>query len=234
MNDDSFPCAPLETHDAVSLCERADVALDPEVVSYARVQAVHHRVLLLEIDDDEATESGYRGLPATRRVLVGTLDVLRARYDVNESLDAVRWLEGHTPEWLSERVRATFAAAGLAPRAVTRWAEEDVAEIRATPQYTCSSIFVGTSPPRPLAPWHDASPALGALDSVVQFVTGSALAALMFVAMEVARDHDRIITVVAPPLMFLAARGIAWLYRSLSERHSPRGRRFAGAAARTA
>jgi hypothetical protein len=230
MNDDSFPCEPLETRAALDLCERADVLLDRTLTSYAGVRAVTHRVLLLEIAANPVAESGYRDLPPERRTVVGTLDVLRDLYDPSDTVRDVRWVEGPPPAALAARVRATFAAAGLAPQPVQRWAEDTVAEIRARRRRTSLSLFIRTRPAGFVGQWLDpigtargAAPML----ALLTLFTVTSIPLMFFTpGVEViAADATLLATM-------LVLDGLYALGDWFGEPFTPRGRRFAAAAAR--
>jgi len=233
MNDDSFPCDVLETTAAVDLCERVDVRLDPQRFSNHRIRAVTHRVLLLEVAAEPVAEPGYRDRPAARRILVGTIDALRGLYDPSDSAADVHWHEGPPPAALVTRVQATFAAADLEPRPILRWAEDTVAEIRARPRQTRRSIFIRTRPTRFVGRWMEpawertASQALYALLALL-----TPLAALGIHAFFVKPSLELSAAAIALTLAILVNEFLYGLGDIFGESRSPRGRRFAAAAAR--
>ena len=101
--------------------------------------------------------SAYRGsAPGARQILVGTFEPLRTQYAGNLDPSLVAWQPGEPPEWLAERVSACLVASGIRNARISRWAEEDVAEIHsalARPGELIASpasriTFVGMSPMR--------------------------------------------------------------------------------------
>jgi hypothetical protein len=230
MNDHSFPCDVLETTDAIDLCGRVDVRLDPARLSNKHIRAVTHRVLLLETATDPVLEPGYRDLPAARRILVGTLDALRDLYDPSDSAADVQWFDGAPPASLDTRVRATFAAAGLEPRPILRWAEDSVAEIRARPRRTRRSIFIRERPARFLGRWVE--PAWGRPGAHVALALHAPFLVVSVASLFVTPSLE----LVAASMALLLALCVNLLLHGVGnvfgESRSPRGRRFAAAAAR--
>jgi hypothetical protein len=230
MNDDSFPCDVLETTAAVDLCERVDVRLDPERFSNRRIRAVTHRVLLLEVAADPVAEPGYRDRPAARRILVGTIDALRGLYDPSDSAPDVQWHEGPPPAALAARVHATFAAADLEPRPILRWAEDTVAEIRARPRQTRRSTFIRTRPARFVGRWME--PAWKQRAFRLPFALHAPCFVLGLHAAFVPPSPEMSAASVALSLAFCVNLLLHGLGDVFGESRSPRGRRFAAAAAR--
>jgi hypothetical protein len=230
MNDHSFPCEVLETTDAIDLCDRVDVRLDPTRLSNRHIRAVTHRVLLLEVATDPILEPGYRDRPSARRVLVGTIDALRALYDPSDAAADVDWFDGAPPDSLDARVHATFTAAGLEPRRILRWAEDTVAEVRARPRQTRRSIFIRERPARFLGRWVE--PAWGrpgsrvALALHAPFLVVSAVSLFVTPSLELAAASMALLLALCVNLLL---HGVGDVF---GESRSPRGRRFAAAAAR--
>ena len=230
MNDDSFPCDVLETTDAVDLCDRVDVRLDPTRLSDRRIRAVAHRVLLLEVAADAVTEPGYRDRPSVRRILVGTIDALRGLYDPSDSAADVLWHEGPPPEALAARVEATFATAGLEPRPILRWSEDTVAEIRARPRQVSRSTFIRTRPTRLVGRWME--PAWKRRAFRLPFALHAPYFVVGILVAFLPPSPELLAANAALSVSFFVNVLLHSIGDSFGESRSPRGRRFAAAATR--
>lgn len=154
MLNEIMSAAPLAAGRGSSLLHDAWI-IDDESKARVHAACVRH-VLVLEVVPilEASGEGAYRGAAVgARRVLVDTVDGLRAQYLAQLDVSALAWQPGAPPGWLQERARACLIAAKLPGAQILNWAEEDVAEIswgRAGDKRPSRVDYVGTEPVRPV------------------------------------------------------------------------------------